>query len=144
MPSSTLSNATSQQFLDYLLRGVAMPALPNSLWLALFTTSPNAGGTGGVEVSTSGTGYARIELPRSTATWTSAQGSNQEYNNINELVFPVPTGNWGTIVSLGIYDAQTNGNMIFYSTIATAKSVQLGDGSPRILASQLKVLRAVC
>ena len=144
MPSSTLSNATSQQFLDYLLKGVAMPTMPNSLWLALFTTSPNASGTGGVEVSTSGTGYSRIELPRSAATWSGPTGTNQEYNNTNELVFPVPTGNWGTVVSLGIYDAQTNGNLVFYSTIATAKGIQLGDGSPRILSSQLKILKSVC
>lgn len=144
MPSSTLSNATSQAFMDYLLKGVALTALPSSLYLALFTTTPNTNGTGGVEVSTSGTGYARVELARQTATWTGPTGTSQEYNNTNELVFPVPTGNWGTIVSLGIFDAASNGNLIFISTIATAKSVQLGDGSPRILASQLKVLRAIC
>ncbi len=144
MPSSTLSNATSQNFLDYLLKGVAMPSLPSSLWLALFTTTPGLNGTGGVEVSPSGTGYARVELPRVTATWTGPNGTNQEYNNSNELIFPVPTGNWGTVLSLGIYDAAAHGSLIFVSTIATAKSIQLGDGAPRILASQLKVLRAAC
>ena len=144
MASSTLSNATSQQYLDYLLKGVALPALPASLWLALFTTTPNLNGVGGVEVSTSGTGYARVELPRVSGTWTGPTGTNQEYNNTSELVFPVPTGNWGTIVSLGIYDAASNGNLIFISTIATSKQVSVGDGSPRILSSQLKILRATC
>lgn len=144
MASSTLSNATSQQYLDYLLKGVALPSLPASLWLALFTTTPNLNGTGGVEVSTSGTGYARVELPRVSGTWTGPTGTNQEYNNTTELVFPVPTGNWGTIVSLGIYDASSNGNLIFISTIATSKQVSVGDGAPRVLASQLKILRAVC
>lgn len=144
MASSTLSNATSQQYLDYLLKGVALPSLPASLWLALFTTTPNLNGTGGVEVSTSGTGYARVELPRVSGTWTGPTGTNQEYNNTTELVFPVPTGNWGTIVSLGIYDASSNGNLIFISTIATSKQVSIGDGAPRVLASQLKILRAVC
>jgi hypothetical protein len=47
-------------------------------------------------------------------------------------------------LSLGIYDAAAQGSLIFVSTIATAKSIQLGDGAPRILASQLKVLRAAC
>ena len=144
MPSSTLSNGTSQSFLDYLLKGVAMSALPSSLWLCLFTTTPGPSGTGGVEVSTSGTGYARVELPRVSGTWTGPTGTNQEYNNTTELVFPVPTGNWGTIVSLGIYDAASNGNLIFISTIATSKSISLGDGSPRILVSQLKIIRAIC
>lgn len=144
MPSSTLSNATSQSFMDYLLKGIVLPSLSGSLYLCLFTTTPNANGTGGVEVSTSGTGYARVELPRQTTTWTGPTGTNQEYNNTAEIVFPVPTGNWGTIVSLGIYDAASNGNLVFTSTIATARSIQLGDGSPRIQASQLKVLRSVC
>ena len=144
MPSSTLSYATSQNFLDFLLKGVAMPSMPSSLWLALFTATPNLNGTGGVEVSTSNTGYARVELPRVAGTWTGPTGTNQEYNNTAELIFPVPTGNWGTVVSLGIYDAASNGALVFVSTIATAKSIQLGDGAPRILASQLKVLRAIC
>lgn len=144
MPSSTLSNSTSQSFMDYLLKGIALPALPSSLYLALFTTTPGTSGTGGVEVSTSGTGYARVELPRQTGTWTGPSGSSQEYNNTNELIFPVPTGNWGTIVSLGIYDAASNGNLVFISTISTAKAINLGDGAPRILSSQLKVLRAIC
>ena len=144
MASSTLSYATSQQLLDYLLKGVNLPTMPASLWLALFTTTPNLNGTGGVEVSNSGTGYARVELPRISGTWTGPTGTNQEYNNTSEIIFPVPTGNWGTIVSLGIYDAAANGNLIFVSTIATSKSIQLGDGSPRVLSSSLKILRAVC
>lgn len=144
MPSSTLSYTASQNYIDFLLKGVAMPALPASLWLCLFTTTPSLNGTGGVEVSTSGTGYARVELPRIAGTWTGPTGTNQEYNNTSELIFPVPTGNWGTIVSLGIYDAAANGNLIFVSTIASAKSVSLGDGSPRITASSMKILRAIC
>lgn len=144
MPSSTLSYQSSQNYIDFLLKGVAMPALPASLWLCLFTTTPSLNGTGGVEVSTSGTGYARVELPRIAGTWTGPTGTNQEYNNTSELIFPVPTGNWGTIVSLGIYDAAANGNLIFVSTIASAKSVSLGDGSPRITASSMKILRAIC
>lgn len=144
MPSSTLSNSTSQQYLDYLLKGVALPTMATSLWLAMFTTTPNLNGTGGVEVSTSGTGYARVELPRVTGTWTGPTGSNQEYNNTSELIYPIPTGNWGTIVSLGVYDAGTAGNLIFVSTISTSRAITLGDGAPRIQAAQIKVLRASC
>lgn len=144
MASSSLSNQQSQQFMDYLLKGIDLPALPGSLWLALFTTTPNLNNTAGVEVSTSGTGYTRVELPRVTGTWTGPIGTNQEYNNTTELVFPVPTGNWGTIVSLGIYDGASNGNLIFISTIATSKSINTGDGAPRITSGSLKVLRAIC
>lgn len=144
MASSTMSNYLSTALMNHTLRGEALTAFPTSLWLALFTTTPGLNGTGGVEVSTAGTGYARVELQRSTSTWTTATGSNLEYSNVQELVFPVPTGNWGTVVSLGIYDAATAGNLYFISAINTAKPIQNGDGAPRILASQLKILRAVC
>ena len=144
MASSSLSNQQSQQFMDYLLKGVALPALPGSLWLALFTTTPNLNGVAGVEVSTSGTGYTRVELPRVSGTWTGPTGTNQEYNNTSELIYPIPTGNWGTIVSLGVYDAGTAGNLIFVSTVSTSRAITLGDGAPRIQAAQIKVLRASC
>lgn len=145
MASSTLSNWASQQLMDYLLKGTAAPTFPATLYLALFTTTPTLSGTGGVEVSTSGTGYARVALSRSTSTWTGQTGGNdQMYTNTNELVFPVPTGNWGNIVSLGIYDAATAGNLVMISTITTSKPISLGDGAPRVLAGQLRILRASC
>lgn len=144
MAGSTLSTTASQAYLDFLLKGANAPSYPSSLWVALFTTIPTLNGTGGVEVSTSGTGYARIEMPRATATWTGPTGTGQEYNNTNEIVFGMPTATWGTIQGMGLYDASTAGNLIFISTISTAKSVNLGDGQPRILAGMLKVQRASC
>lgn len=145
MASSTLSNWASQQLMDFLLKGVAAPTLPATLYLALFTTTPALGGTGGTEVSTSGTGYARVALQRATSTWTGPTGgTDQLYTNTSELIFPVPTANWGNIVSVGIYDAQTAGNLVFISTITTSKPISLGDGSARILAGQLRILRAIC
>lgn len=145
MASSTLSNWASQQLMDFLLKGSPAPTLPSTLYLALFTTTPTLGGTGGVEVSTSGTGYARIELPRQSSTWTGQTGGNDQlYTNANELVFPIPTGNWGNIVSLGIFDAASAGNLVMISTITTSKPVSLGDGAPRVLAGQLRIMRAIC
>lgn len=50
--------------LNYALRGTAIPVLPASLHLALFTAGPNSAGAG-TEVS--GGSYARVALSR-TAT----------------------------------------------------------------------------
>lgn len=144
MAGSTLSTTASQAYLDFLLKGSTAPQYPSSLYVALFTTIPSLSGSGGVEVSTNNTGYARIELPRTNTTWTGPTGSGQEYNNTSEIVFGLPTANWGTIQGMGIYDASASGNLIFISTISTAKSVNLGDGQPRILAGQLKISRASC
>lgn len=144
MASSTFGSQISQQVMDYVLKGVAMPSMPSSLWIALFTTAPGISGTGGTEVSTAGTGYARVEMPRITDTWNGPTGSLQEYNNSKELVFPIPTANWGTVVALGLYDAQTAGNLIFVTQIGSSRAISLGDGAPRIPVSEYKVLRASC
>lgn len=146
MASSTLSNWASKQIMDFVLQGAAAPTLPANLYLALFTTTPTLGNTGGVEVSTTGgTGYARVPLLRADATWNDFSGGNDQlYTNAQELVFPIPTANWGTIVSLGIFDASTAGNLLFISTITTSKPIQVGDGAARVLAGQLRILRASC
>ena len=143
MASSSLSNKTSSDLLNYLLKGAAAPTYPGSLWLALFTTAPDLGGNNGVEVN--GGSYARVELPRVAGTWTGpGSGSNQEYSNSADLSFPQPTGNWGNVVCLGIFTESTGGDMVFKSLIATQKQISDGDGAPRILSGNLKILRAIC
>lgn len=35
------------------------------------------------------------------------------------ITFPTPTGNWGTTVAIGIYDASSSGNLLWWNTIAS-------------------------
>jgi len=59
---SGLSDYSAENVLQYITGNRATPALP-SVWLALFTTAPTSdAGTGGTEVSTSGTAYARVQV----------------------------------------------------------------------------------
>lgn len=147
MPSATTSNYLHAKFMDTLLKGSAWSA-PSNLYVALFTTVPALDGTGGTEVSTSGTAYARVLAGPTDGIgadcWTGPSGANQEYSNITELTFSVPTANWGTITGAGIFDASSGGNLLYVATLATAKVVNNGDGAPRILANQLKISRATC
>ena len=142
MPSSSASNYQTQNFLDLLLKNTPYTP-PTSLWVAMFITVPSLAGTGGVEVSTSGTAYGRMEIS-ATGGWAGPSGANQEYSNTADIVFNVPTANWGTITGAGLYDAQTSGNLIYVSTLTSPKSVSNGDGAPRILAGQMRISRAVC
>lgn len=143
MASSSASTYQHQKFMDLLLKNTAYTP-PTSLWFALFITPPSTAGTGGVEVSTSGTAYGRVEITSSGASWTGPSGANQEYSNIADLIFNVPTATWGTITGVGIYDASSGGNLIYVSTLTTPKTVSNGDGAPRFLAGQVRVGRAVC
>lgn len=141
MPSATTSNFLYTAEMDFLLKGTAYVA-PSNLYVALFTTAPSLNGSGGAEVSTSGSGYARVAIPQSTG-WTGPNAS-LEYANASDLVFGTPTSSWGTITASGLYDAATGGNLVMVSPLSISKTVTAGDGAPRILAGQLKINRAAC
>ena len=142
MPSATSSDYLYQHQLDYLLKNVDWTP-PTSIWVGLFTTVPNLSGLGGVEVPTSGTNYGRIEVLASNG-WQGPSGSNMEYSNVSDLTFQVPTGNWGTIQGAGLFDAQVGGNLLYVAYLTSSKVVNNGDGAPKILSGQLRILRATC
>lgn len=142
MASSTTSNYLFNKQMQHVLKGVNFDA-PTQLYVALFTTLPQLNGTGGVEVSTSGTGYARVAIPQNTG-WQGPSGTNQEYANSTDLTFQVPTGNWGTIQGSGIFDAAEGGNLYWVGYLTTTKAITNGDGAPKILANSMKISRAVC
>lgn len=146
MAGATSTNYLHNAILGEILRGSAWTP-PTTLYVALFTNgSPALDGTGATEVViSSATNYARVAIPCNTSNWSAPSGTNQEYSNLNEIVFPVPaTQSWGTITSCALFDSATGGNMLWVGRIGTSKPVSTGDGAPRILAGQLKISRATC
>jgi len=102
--------------LNAALLNVAYPT-PTSVWVALYTTSPDPTG-GGSEVS--GGGYLRIQ-----ATFvTPADGA---VSNTADITYPVATSAWGTITSFAILDAPTAGNILYYGTLSASRIVQQND-----------------
>lgn len=98
-------------------------------WASLHTGIP----TGGNEVSTSGTGYAR-----QPATF-SQSGSEPTIDTNNALIeWAVATASYGTVTYVGIYSAVSAGNLLFYGTVTTPKTVNIGDVA-RFPASTLTV-----
>lgn len=143
MPGATTSNYLYDKQMEYLLRGTLWTP-PTSLYLALFTVKPDLDGTGGVEVSTTNTNYARVQIPGATG-WNGPSSSpNREFVNLAEIIFQVPSANWGNIVAAGLFDAEVLGNLLYTAELTTPKVVQLGDGAPKILAGQLRISRAWC
>lgn len=142
MASSTASNYLNTKQMDFLLKGTAWSA-PTTIYVALFTTVPNLDGTGGVEVSSTGTAYKRIGIAQGTG-WTNAVGANLTYSNVDILSFETPTANWGTIRGIGLFDAETDGNLLYTGYLVTPKTVSGTDNAPRILANQLRISRATC
>ena len=94
-------------------------------------------------MSTAGTNYGRVEILASSG-WTGPAGANKEYSNIADIAYLVPTANWGTVTGAGLFDASTGGNLTYVATLTTPKTVNNGDGAPRMLAGQLRISRATC
>jgi hypothetical protein len=69
-----LSDYLAQAVLNFMTGTSPMPALA-SRYLALFTAAPTAdAGTGGTEVSTSSTGYARVQVAGALAAAAASAG----------------------------------------------------------------------
>jgi hypothetical protein len=94
-------------------------------YIGLLTATPNPDGTNVQEVSITGTGYARRQLPNNKTTFSTS--NNGQVSNVSEIDFPAATAAWGTITDVGIFDAATGGNLLYSSTQATPKAYDTGD-----------------
>lgn len=113
-----LSNYAEDLVLDWLFT-TASATRPTSWYVGLYTVAPGEGG-GGTEVS--GNAYVR-----QSATFTVSGTAPTTAANSVAIEFPTATGNWGTIVAAGIFDASTSGNLIAFADLTASKTIQSGD-----------------
>jgi hypothetical protein len=107
-----------KKILDAYFSGTALPSLPGTLYVALFTTSPTEGSDSGTEVS--GGSYARKSITNNATNFPAATqtGSGPAVKkNAIAILFVTPTGSWGTIVAFGIYDASSGGNLLYWGSV---------------------------
>lgn len=139
---SALSDFVENKLIDFLLRGQALGITgasaaagtgPTSVYVGLLTTAPSDTG-GGTEVT--GGSYARVTVASSLANWAGTQGAGTtvassgtggQTSNNGAITFPTPTAGWGTVTHVGVYDATSAGNLLFYATLGTAKTINTGD-----------------
>jgi len=91
---------------------------PSNLFVSLHTGSPGEANDGSNECT--GTNYARV----TTGDWTV---SGNAADNDGAITFAAAGNSWGTISHIGIYDASTSGNLIFYGALSVSKAVTTGD-----------------
>ena len=124
-----MSNYLEAAILNAVFRNTAFTS-PSIVWVALYTTNPTDADTG-TEVT--GGAYARRQVTFGAVTQVADAGTIR--NNIN-IDFPVATANWGTITHIGVRDAATAGNLLYYGALQTSRTIQSGDQF-RILVNQL-------
>jgi hypothetical protein len=135
------SNYLEESVLNHVLRGVAFPTLPANVFAALFTANP-AEDASGAEVT--GGSYARVQISRAAGSWTApSQGADAaEVENVDPFTFPAPTASWGTVTHVGLMDALTAGNLLYYGALTTPRVVPSGAEPPEFAAGQFLVREA--
>ena len=111
----SFSNFLETEILDHVFGGAAYTA-PTTLYLALFTATPGETG-GGTEVS--GGAYVRKAVAFTT--------SGNTTSNTSAVEYPTATANFGTVTSVGVFDAATSGNLMAYATLSSSKTIDTGD-----------------
>ena len=125
------SNYVKTNTLDAWLNGQAF-TIPSNLYVALYTTNPNADNSG-TEVS--GGSYARALLSVAEA---AISGDNGVCTNDSVVQFNEATASWGTPTYFGVLDASTGGNLLFYGSLPTTFTVTAGM-APKFNIGELQI-----
>jgi hypothetical protein len=113
---SAISNYLENALINATLRNTSYTP-PATVYVGLFTTDPTDAGSG-TEVS--GNSYART-----AATFDAP--SNGSSSTDADVQFPQATGNWGTVTHFGLFDALTNGNLLYHGALTASKTIETGD-----------------
>ena len=113
-----LSDHAEKLVLDWLMT-TGSATRPTEWFIALYTAAPSDSG-GGTEVA--GNGYSRQAVAFGAAS--SPDGTT---DNTGTVSFTAAGGDWGTITHVGIFDASTNGNLLWHGALAASRTVNDGD-----------------
>lgn len=116
-----LSDAGANVVLDHFFGDAVWDTTAITWYVALFTTTPDADGTGGVEVS--GGSYARVAT--AAADWSAA--ASRSKTNTAILTFPTATADWGAVISAGFFTASSGGTLYQGAVIDASRTVLNGD-----------------
>lgn len=98
---------------------------PTTLWLGLFSTVPSAVSSG-IELLTTTNGennnYERVSI--SGTVWEIT--SSQTITTTNTTWFNTATKDWGTVAAVGVFDAATNGNLLWFAELEPSVTVTEG------------------
>lgn len=111
-----MSNYLENALINATLRNTTYTS-PTTVYVGLYTSDPGEGNTG-TEVS--GTSYARQSV-------TFGAPSNGVSTNSAAVEFPQAGGSWGTVSHIGILDASTSGNLLYYTALDASKTIDTGD-----------------
>jgi hypothetical protein len=127
----SFANYWENEILDHVFNKGAYSA-PANIFVGLSTADPEEDASALAEPS--GNGYARVST--AAADWDTA--SSGVIDNVNTIIFPTATGDWGTVTHFALFDAASGGNMLAYGILGLSVAVALNN-TPRFTAAQLEI-----
>ena len=115
-----VSNFLADALLNQVFRNTAYTR-PTTVYVALYTSNPTGADTG-TEVT--GGAYVRRAVTFGAPT---TESGKRTIKNSAEVAFPTATADWGTITHIGIRDAATAGNLLYYGAVDNARSILTAD-----------------
>src|SRR5579883_3473065 len=115
------TNYLANALLD-LLFGASPFSAPATLYIGLFTSLPTASASGS---EPSGGSYARAAVTNNTVNFPAASAGAK--SNATVITFAQATAAWGNVVGVGIFDALSGGNLLYFAPLTVAKNVASGD-----------------
>jgi hypothetical protein len=119
---TALTNYTENNLINHIFRTGTF-AKPLTLYVGLITALTD-GETGTVTEVTGGS-YARVARNPLDANWNVSTTTGTTANTAT-IQFPEATADWGTVTSLGIWDAATGGNLLIYSALTITRTITNG------------------
>lgn len=119
---TALTNYTENNLINHIFRTGTF-AKPTTLYVGLITTLTD--GEAGTVTEVAGGAYARVARNPLDTNWNASTTTGTTANTAT-IQFPEATADWGTVTSLGIWDAATGGNLLIYSALTVARTITNG------------------
>ena len=114
-----MSTYLQNKVLNHVLKNTSYSTPGSSIYVALYRTSQDED-DGGLETSL-GVGYSR----QNVTSW--AVPSSGSTSNAEVISMGTASGSWNDILSMGIRDAESSGNLLYFSDLTGSKVVNVGD-----------------
>lgn len=120
---ASMTSYLQKKLLDHTI-GLAAFVMPTTVYALLLTADPTQAGSTANEVSTSGTGYARVAITSKMNATDAVTGIS---NNNAAITAGPATTDWGTITHVAVSDSPTGGNMLLFNPLTIAQTTPIGE-----------------
>lgn len=114
-----ITNYAANKVLQALCGKAGSVTLGQTAYVGLSTTAPTAAGDNFTEPSGNGYGRGMLGIYDQSYSQKMGNAANGAITNEEIIYFPEATGSWGECTHFGIYDADTNGNLLAFGELTT-------------------------